>query len=219
MRVRRRPRAALYHRVSTREQNARLARADLRAAAAARGLRVVFVVEETASGRGSTRPGLDRVMDLAHRGGVEVVLVQRLDRWGRSTLDLLANIRRLRSAGVAFVAVAQGLDVRPEADAVSELTLTVLAAAAEFERAVIVERTLDGLAAARRAGKHLGRPLGKHAPTAERVAALRGRGHSWPAIAQKLDCTVAWARRALVRGLPKTGAAKRTGRSVERRAR
>jgi len=120
---RRRLRAALYHRVSTREQNPRLARATLRAAAAARGLRVVLDVEETASGRGSTRPGLDRIMVAAQRGDVEIVLVQRLDRWGRSTLDLLTNIRRLRSAGVAFVAIAQGLEVRPEHDAVSELTL------------------------------------------------------------------------------------------------
>ncbi len=139
----RRRRAALYHRVSTREQNPRLARAELRAAAAARGLRVVLDVEETASGRGSIRPGLDRVMAAAGRGELDVVIVHRLDRWGRSTLDLLTNIRRLRSAGVAFAAIAQGLEVRPEHDAVSELTLTILAAAAEFERAVIVERTLD----------------------------------------------------------------------------
>lgn len=145
---RRRLRAALYHRVSTREQNPRLARAELRAAGAARGLRVVLEVEETASGKSSVRPGLARVLGAAERGAIDVVLVQRLDRWGRSTLDLLANLRRLRSAGVGFVAVAQGLEVRPEHDAVSELTLTVLAAVAEFERAVIVERTLDGLAAA-----------------------------------------------------------------------
>jgi DNA invertase Pin-like site-specific DNA recombinase len=140
---RRQLRAALYHRVSTREQNPRLARAELRAAAAARGLRVVLEVEEVASGRGSVRPGLDRVLDAAQGGSIEVVMMQRLDRWGRSTLDLLANLRRLRSAGVGFVAIAQGLEVRHQADAVSDLTLTVLAAVAEFERAVIVERTLD----------------------------------------------------------------------------
>jgi putative DNA-invertase from lambdoid prophage Rac len=122
----RRLRAALYHRVSTREQNPRLARGELRAAAAVRGLRVVLEVEETASGRGSVRPGLERVLDVAQRGAIDVVLVQRLDRWGRSTLDLLANLRRLRSAGVAFVAIAQGLEVRAQHDAVSDLTLTVL---------------------------------------------------------------------------------------------
>jgi putative DNA-invertase from lambdoid prophage Rac len=217
--ARRRLRAALYHRVSTREQNRRLARAELRMAAAARGLRIVLEVEETASAKSSVRPGLARVLEAAQRGAIDVVLVQRLDRWGRSTLDLLANLRRLRSAGVAFVAVAQGLEVRTEHDAVSELTLTVLAAVAEFERAVIVERTLDGLAAARRAGKKLGRPLGDRAPAPERVAALRTAGRSWTAIARRLGCTIGSARRALDRGLPKPGARRRGTRSVERGAR
>src|SRR6266545_1310715 len=202
----RRRRAALYHRVSTREQNRRLARAELRGAATARGFRVELEVEETASGRSSVRPGLARVLAAAERGAIDVVLVQRLDRWGRSTLDLLANLRRLRTAGVGFVAVAQGLEVRPEHDAVSELTLTVLAAVAEFERAVIVERTLDGLAAARRAGKKLGRPIGERAPAPERVAALRAAGRSWTEVARRLRCTIGSARRALDRSLPKSGA-------------
>ncbi len=198
--------------MSTREQNPRLARAELRAAAAVRGLRVVLEVEETASGRGSVRPGLDRILGAAQRGAIDVVLVQRLDRWGRSTLDLLANLRRLRSAGVGFVAIAQGLEVRPQHDAVSDLTLTVLAAVAEFERAIIVERTLDGLAAARRAGKKLGRPLGKSAPSPERVAALRAAGRTWPQVARTLRCTIASARRALDRGLPKSGGRRATHR-------
>lgn len=215
MPVRRRLRAALYHRVSTREQNARLARVELRGAAAARRLRVVLDVEETASGRGSVRPGLARVLAAAERGAIDVVLVQRLDRWGRSTLDLLANLRRLRSAGVGFVAIAQGLEVRPHSDAVSDLTLTVLAAVAEFERAVIVERTLDGLAAARRAGKRLGRPLGERAPSRERVAALRAGGTSWTTIARRLGCTIGSARRALQRALPKTGTRRTRSRTDE----
>jgi putative DNA-invertase from lambdoid prophage Rac len=214
--ARRRLRAALYHRVSTREQNRRLARAELRAAARVRGLRVVLEVEETASGKSSVRPGLVRVLEAVQRGAIDVVLVQRLDRWGRSTLDLLANLRRLRSAGVGFVAIAQGLEVRPEHDAVSELTLTVLAAVAEFERAVIIERTLDGLAAARRAGKTLGRPIGERAPAPERVAALRAAGRSWTEVARRLRCTIGSARRALDRGLPKSGTRSRVRRSVGR---
>jgi DNA invertase Pin-like site-specific DNA recombinase len=213
-RARRRLRAALYHRVSTREQNPRLARAELRSAAAARGLRVVLEVEETASGRGSVRPGLARVLGAVERGAIDVVLVQRLDRWGRSTLDLLANLRRLRSSGVGFVAIAQGLEMRPEHDAVSDLTLTVLAAVAEFERAVIIERTVEGLAAARRAGKKLGRPIGERAPAPERVAALRAVGRSWTEVARRLGCTVGSARRALDRGLPETGTRRKGPRPV-----
>ena len=192
-------RAALYHRVSTREQNPRLARAELRATARARELLVVLDVEETASaGKGAQRPGLNRILDAASRGELEAVIVQRLDRWGRSTLDLLSNIRKLRSAGVTFIAVAQGLEIRPTHDAVSDLTLTVLAAAAEFERAVIVERTLDGLAAARRAGKTLGRPPKKRRPDAAKVAELHRKGHSFGEIGRLLKCSAPMARRVLL---------------------
>ncbi len=192
-------RAALYHRVSTREQNPALARAELRAAARARSLRVVLDIEETASaGKGALRPGLNRILDAAHRGELDTVIVQRLDRWGRSTLDLLANIRKIRSAGVTFVAVAQGLEIRPSHDAVSDLTLTVLAAAAEFERAIIVERTVDGLAAARRRGVKLGRPPKKRRPDPQRIADLREAGYSWVEVGNRLHCSWSMARRTFL---------------------
>ena len=94
----------------------------------------------------------------------------------------------------------------------------MLAAVAEFERAAIVERTLDGFAAARRAGKRLGRPIGEHAPTIERVAALRAAGRSWTEIARRLRCTIGSARRALARGLPKSGTRRQRRRLDEKRA-
>ena len=126
---------------------------------------------------GSVRPGLDRVLDGTQRGAIDVGFSASTAGSGRRSI-LLANLSRLRSAGVGFVAIGQGLEVRQQADALSDLSLTVLAEVAEFERAVIVERTLDGLAAARRAGKKLGRPLGERAPAPERVAELRATGRS-----------------------------------------
>jgi resolvase-like protein len=125
-------------------------------AARVRDLRVVLDIEETASRRGSVRPGLDPSWRPRNAA-------RSMSCWcsasiaGAIDAGPLTNIRRLRAAGVAFVAIAQGLEVQPERDdGVSELTLNILAAAAEFERAVIVERTLDGLAAARRAGIRVG---------------------------------------------------------------
>lgn len=192
-------RAALYHRVSTREQNPALARLELRAAARTRGLRVVLDIEETASGGlGPLRPGLRQVLDAAERGRIDAVIVQRLDRFGRSTLDLLANIKKLRAAGVSFFAIAQGLAVRPDHDAVSDLTLTILAAAAEFERRIIVERTIDGLAAARRAGKRLGRPPKKRRPDPAKIAALREQGLSWVKVGERLRCSWSMAQRTFL---------------------
>jgi len=127
------------------------------------------------------------------------VLVHKLDRFGRSAFDLLTNIRTLENAGVRFIATSQGIDIRPNGDPMSRLILVVLAGVAEFERSLIVERTLLGLDKARRSGKRLGRPLAADAPQPSAVASLRSSGASWSAVAAQLGCTVAAARRAVER--------------------
>ncbi len=152
-----RARAALYHRVSTVDQNPHAARRELRAAAQRMGFRVALDERETGKGTNNDRPGLVRVLAAAQRGAVDVVLVWKLDRFGRSAFDLLGNIRHLDAAGVRFVSVTQGIDIRPGGDPMSRLLITMLSAIAEFERDLIVERTRLGLANARRAGKHIGR--------------------------------------------------------------
>jgi putative DNA-invertase from lambdoid prophage Rac len=185
---------ALYHRVSTRDQNQKLARRELRQAAAARGLRITMDVEETGSGALNNRPGLRRVMTAARKGEVGAVLVWKLDRFGRSSLDVLSNIQSLTDAGVRFVAVTQGLDVKPQGDAMSHLILTVLAAVAEFERSLISERTSLAARAARRDGRAWGRRP-EAGPTSIQVKALRSAGASWSDVARQLECTVGMARR------------------------
>lgn len=151
-------RAALYHRVSTEGQDVTLARSELRTAALMRGLTIEIDVEETGSGARNDRPGLRKILEAARRGQVTHVLVHRLDRFGRSVSDLLANISEIERCGVVFEAVAQGLSLRPGGDAVSRLMLTLLAGVAEFERSLIVERTRLGVAKARANGKRPGRP-------------------------------------------------------------
>ena len=189
-------RAALYHRVSTLDQDPAGARAELRAAAERLGASVVLEVEETGSGAANNRPGLLEVLEAARRGRIELVLVVALDRWGRSPLDLLSNLRELEGAGVRFMAVRQGLDLRTGGDAMSRLMLSVLAGVAEFERELIRDRTRAGLARARARGSRLGRPrvaLPEHASVLE----LRSRGLPWAAIAAELGCSTWAARSAL----------------------
>ena len=136
--------AALYHRVSTLDQDPALARHELREAAGRLGFEVVLDVEETGSGARNDRPGLKKLMEAARRGAIAAVVVWKLDRFGRSALDLLANIRELVEAhGVRFVAISQGIDVKPGGDAISRLLLTMLSGVAEFERDLIRERTKD----------------------------------------------------------------------------
>jgi DNA invertase Pin-like site-specific DNA recombinase len=113
----------------------------------------------------------------------------------RSECPFAAEHRALESAGVRFVAISQGLDVRPGSDAMSHLILGVLASVAEFEREIIRERTRLGLGKARRAGKRLGRPPRILSPAkAEQVRRLRSQGRSWAQVAEEVRCSV-WAAR------------------------
>lgn len=189
-------RAALYHRVSTVDQRPGLARRELAAAAKRLGARVTLNIEETGSGASNNRPGLLQVLEAARRGKVDVVLVWKLDRFGRSALDLLANLRAIEAGGVRFIAVTQGLDLKPGGDAISRLLLTLLGAIAEFERDLIRERTRLGLAKAKRDGTRLGRPRVK-LPLRGVVEGLRGEGWSWRRIAKECKCSEYAARQAL----------------------
>ncbi len=192
-------RVAIYHRASTLDQDASLAREELRSAAKARGLEVVLEVEETGSGARNDRPGLQQVMDAARRHKIDAVLVWKLDRFARSALDLLSNIRELEACGVRFIATTQGIDIKPDGDPMSRLMLTVMAGVAEFERSLIIERTRLGLEKARKRGKRLGRPVSRKAPRPATVTRLRSEGLSWSKVAVELGCTASAARRAAAR--------------------
>ncbi|WP_242392004.1 recombinase family protein [Anaeromyxobacter oryzisoli] len=153
---------AIYARVSTGEQSCEQQVTALREAADRMRLTPALVVEETGSGAKADRPGLIRVMDAARRGEVRAVLVWKLDRLGRSVLDLARNVDELRRAGVRLVAVTQGIDLDPDRpDAAAKMAADMLAAVAEYERALIVERTRAGLDRARRKGTKSGRPIGR----------------------------------------------------------
>jgi putative DNA-invertase from lambdoid prophage Rac len=190
-------RAALYHRVSTVDQNPEAAHAELRAAARQRGHEIVIDVVEQGSGANNDRPGMGDIFAAARRGRVDLVMVWKLDRFGRSALDLLTNIRALITGGVCFSSVTQGIDVPAGGDAIAQLNLTILAAFAEFERTLIRERTLAGLANARRKGVKLGRP--RTGPDSHDVRTLRADGLRWEEIAVQLGCTVNAARGAYAR--------------------
>ena len=153
-----RPPAVTYHRVSTRDQDPALARVQLRAAAVMRCFEVIEEVEETGSGARGDRPGLARVLELARAGAIRYVLVWKLDRLGRSTLDVLTTVNELELCGVSLVATTQGLEVGPGDSPMGRMVLRILAAVAELESEMISERTQLGLEAARRRGVKLGRP-------------------------------------------------------------
>jgi DNA invertase Pin-like site-specific DNA recombinase len=136
-----------YARVSTAEQ-------DL--AAQCRALTVagcVEIVEETASGADRVRPQLTRLLARIDRG--DTLVVARIDRLARSLAHLLAVIAELEARGARFRSLADPIDT---AGPSGTLVLQILGAVAEFERALIRERTRAGLAAARARGRRGGNP-------------------------------------------------------------
>ncbi len=160
-----------------------------------RRLEVVIDEEETGSGARNDRPGLARLLDAARRGKIKYLLVWKLDRFGRSLIDVLTNVEELNRCGVTFVCVTQGLEIGPGGDAISRFVLATLGAAAEFERSLIAERTRLGIEKARLKGSVFGRPKTVSVvPFA--VAQHRALGHTWREISEALGTSVASCRRA-----------------------
>ncbi len=106
------------------------------------------------SGARSDRPGLAKCLD-ALQGG-DVLVVWRLDRLGRSMQHLISLVEDLRSCGVGFRSLNEGAIDTTSAS--GELIFNIFSALAQFERRLIQERTLAGLAAARARGRYGGRP-------------------------------------------------------------
>lgn len=99
------------------------------------------------------RKGLEEVLNRLDKG--DTLVVWKIDRLGRSTVNLLLLLERLHKREIGFVAVTQGIDTTT---ALGRLIFGQLALFAEFEREQIRERTRAGMAAAKKRGKHLGRP-------------------------------------------------------------
>ena len=92
-------------------------------------------------------------MDAARRREIDVVLVWRLDRWGRSVTDLLSTLQELDHLGVGFVSLNEALDLTTPTGRAMAALLAVFAA---FEREILQERVRAGLAHARQNGQKLG---------------------------------------------------------------
>lgn len=135
-----------YGRVSTRDQNPEAQHDALTAAGCDR----IFI--DKASGKLASRPELDKALLTAREG--DQVVITKLDRLGRSTKNLLDLSEQFRANGVNLVVLDQGIDTSTPAGV---LFFTIIGAIAEFEHAMMVERTHDGLAAARARGRVGGR--------------------------------------------------------------
>jgi DNA invertase Pin-like site-specific DNA recombinase len=186
-------RAGLYARVSTIDQQTLpMQLRAMREYATHRGWTITMQVREVNSGT-ARREAREKVMEAARRREIDLVLVWRLDRWGRSVTDLLATLQELEHLRVGFVSLTEALDLTTAAGRAMAGLLAILA---EFEREILRERTKAGLAHARENGIRLGRPATAAAHTVE-IRKLRRAGVSKSEIARRLQIGRTSVRRIL----------------------
>jgi len=189
-------RAALYARVSTGEQQT----LDLQVGAMTayvgdRGWSLTRSVKDVGSGT-KLRAGREALLKSARRREIDVVVVWRLDRWGRSLPDLVVTLRELTELGVGFVSLTEALDLTtPTGRAMAGM----LAVFAEFEREVLRERVRAGIAQARREGRLHGRPRSASLK-ADEVLRLKVEQVSHSEIARRLGIGRTSVRRILAAG-------------------
>jgi putative DNA-invertase from lambdoid prophage Rac len=149
------PRVGLYARVSTHDQQTLpMQLSAMREYAKKRNWTVAVEVKDVGSGA-TTRPERERLIEAARRRQIDLVLVWRLDRWGRSLVDLVTTLQELTALHVGFVSLSEALDLTtPSGRALAGM----LAVFAEFERDILRDRVKAGIAQARKEGRPHGRP-------------------------------------------------------------
>lgn len=145
-----------YSRVSTGEQNLDSQKQELENYIARTRFELIAAFSDVMSGAKAARPGLDALTELLTHGGIDAVVVVKLDRLGRSLMNVVTLIDQWDKLGVALICTSQGIDTRTS-NPCGRVTYQILAAVSEFERNLIRERTRAGLTAARAGGKILGR--------------------------------------------------------------
>jgi len=141
------------------------------------------IITETVSGSVAAleRKGFAKLIDRLEAG--DVLIVTKLDRLGRNAMDLRATVERLAGEGVRVHCLALGgVDLT---SAAGKMTMGVIAAVAEFERDLLIERTQSGLARAKAAGKALGRPQALTKVQQEEIIAARAKGVSLGVLAKQ----------------------------------
>ena len=142
-------------------------------------------VDNGVSGKKDSRPQLNRMMQDAHSGRFDVVVVWRFDRFARSVSHLLRALETFNALDIDFVSICEQINTHTPT---GKLVFTILGAVSEGERNLIAERVRSGLRNARAKGKILGRP--KKDVDVARIESLRASGISWRQIAKKLGLSV-----------------------------
>lgn len=186
-------RVALYARVSTHDQKTlSLQLRQMRKYTQERGWRVALEIEDVGSGA-KERPRREEVLKAARRRQIDTVIVWKLDRWGRSLVDLVTTLKEFGELEIGFISLTEAMDLTtPTGRAMTGL----LAVFAEFEREMLRERVRAGIAHARSQGGLHGRPKSAALKT-DRIYKLKAAGKNHSEIARKLGIGRTSVRRLL----------------------
>ncbi len=176
-----------YARVSTEEQNLHLQLDDLKAV----GCDKIFQ-DEGISGITIERDGLSQALLAIGEG--DTLVVWKLDRLGRSLSFLCDLIERLGNQGAGFHSLTDGIDTNTSG---GTLVFHIMGAMAQFERSLIVERTKAGMAAAKKRGKHIGRPPALSSGQIQHMQELINQGKTQGTVAELFGVSANTIGRAL----------------------
>lgn len=179
-------RVVIYSRVSTSKQTTDNQVLELKEVCRRNNWNIIREITDNgisgAKGR-FQRPGFDELHKIISRKEVDMVVVWSLDRLGRSTVDLANFMGELEAKQVSFYSHQQSIDSRTPS---GKMSFAIFAAIAEFERNIIRERVMAGLARAKAEGKKLGRPSSITESTKVAVRLMREKGMAKQRIAKEL---------------------------------
>lgn len=179
------PRVFAYCRVSTLEQTTENQRREIDAAGFA--VQPQRFIDESVSGSvaAKERPGFTRLLDRMEVG--DILVVTKLDRLGRNAMDVRTTVELLAKLDIRVHCLALGgVDLTSPA---GKMTMQVIAAVAEFERDLLLERTHSGIARAKAAGKRFGRPPTLSLEQQQYVRSALGNGASVASVAREFNTT------------------------------
>ena len=186
--------AAIYARVSTDKQKVDMQLNELRQFVARSGWAVFKeYIDQSFTGANTNRPAFLSMMEAARKRKFDVLVVWKLDRLSRSLKDLINTLHELGSCSIDFVSYDNNLDTSTPT---GKLVFQIVGAVAEFEKDIIRERVIAGLANARLKGKRLGRPP-KAEAIYEKARIMRSEGLSFRKIGKQLDVDEGTIRKRL----------------------
>lgn len=184
---------AIYLRVSTEHQSLDLQRDELHRYCHMRQWDNIKVYSDfgISGARSDNRPEFQKLMKDARARRIDALVVWKLDRLGRSLLNLVSCLQELTELGIDFISIRDGIDMSTSS---GKLLCGLIASFAQYERDILRERTIAGMAAAKKRGSLFGKPKSRDDAA---IAILRDTGFSYRAIAKQLQISKGSVQAAL----------------------